>query len=115
MPYNFKGTRKELKELLERTSDKAKVTVLDQPSRGHDSLFHDDKSFLNLKREQRKDLSKRGHFRTYAYLRDIHRTYPDDPLPKHDKERNCQFRFLRQPVEITENSIKLMVDRNFVV
>ena len=63
-----------------------------------------------MKQAQRKDLTKRGHFRTYAYLRDFNRTTIDDPLPEHELDRNLQFRFHREPIEITETSVKFRIN-----
>jgi len=111
-PNHFKGTRKELKEIRERTSDKTTVTVLDDGGENFESesIFADEKEFLRMKKAQRKDLSKRGQFRTYAYLRDFSRTDISDPLPEHARDRNLQFRFHREPVEITENSVKFRIN-----
>merc|ERR1712176_196272 len=139
-PLAFKGTRKELKELRERPSDMANISVLDDfyDIDDHDatvdkSIFVDDVELDKMKRAARKDLTKRGSFRTYAYLRDVPRcdknsaTKPinKDYQPKNDyqrsdnddayekylakKPRHCQFRFHRTPAKITENSIHLKV------
>merc|ERR1711976_282786 len=69
-------------------------------------------SSKKMKQAQRKDLRKRGHFRTYAYLRDFNRTTIDDPLPEHELDRNLQFRFHREPIEITDTSVKFRINGN---
>lgn len=111
-PKHFKGTRKELKEIRERTSDKTTVSVLDDGGENFESesIFADEKEFKNMKKAQRKDLSKRGQFRTYAYLRDFSRTDISDPLPEHSRDRNLQFRFYREPIEITRDSVKFRIN-----
>lgn len=96
-PLAFKGTRKELKELKERTSDLTNVSVLDDHLitdvehneilrlRGEEqmeeqnldqnphkeSIFMSNFELEKFKRAAKVDLSKRNLFRTYAYLRDF--------------------------------------------
>lgn len=112
-PKSFKGTRKELKELLERSSDTSEVNILDHgfDENLHDSLFLNDKAFAKFKKEARKDLSQRGQFRTYAYLRDMNRVENPEKMGTRDK-RQVQFRFFREPVEITDKSVKFMVNKD---
>merc|ERR1719461_161799 len=61
----FKGTRKELKEIRERPSDVCAVSVLDHGG-SEAGIFGTENDYKNFKGAQRKDMKLRGKFRTWA-------------------------------------------------